>query len=155
MTTGTMDMSAMMDINNLMETMNEAEKEPQKKTATILSCYGCEHMCASPLVCDHPSGMAVRWDPVRDKSYRIPSMTICVENGGVCKFFEPDAIKGAGGYLKKKQKATVTKIDSVLDQLDDDSVPIEDFLNNLKDLDDELTKEERGEPKDEGKDTNK
>jgi hypothetical protein len=88
--------------------------------------------------------MAVRWDPIRNRSYRIPSIELAVEGGGVCKFFSPHEERGAGGYIKKQQKAKVNKINNVLDQIDDDDVPIEEFLENLKNLDDELTKEEEG-----------
>jgi len=141
--TGTMDMSQLMNIQNMMENMYN-EQEAEKPRSTVLSCYGCEHMCATPISCNHPSGMAVRWDPIRNKSYRVPSFEICVEQGGMCKFFEPDEIRGAGGFIKKKHKTKVKKIDRVLDQLDDDSVPIEEFLENLSELDAELNKEEEG-----------
>ncbi len=143
---GTMDMKQLMNISNMMENMYDEQKHQEREPNIILSCYGCEHLCASPLGCDHPNTMVVRWDPIRNESYRMPSIKLAVENGGVCKFFDPDAERGAGGWLKKKQKDRVTKIDSVLDQIDDDDIPIEEFLKNLEKLDDELS-EEDGEKK--------
>jgi hypothetical protein len=151
MTGGTMDLSTLMNIQNVMENMyDQDQQERTMPDSPIISCYGCEFVCASPLGCGHPNTVAVRWDPIRNKSYRIPSLEICKENNGVCKFFEPDEMRGAGGHAKKKRKAKVTKIDKVLDQMDDDDIPIEEFLENLNDLHEELDEEERGEDKDGG-----
>lgn len=149
--TGTLDLQALMNIQKTMENMYDQEQESRPPDSPIMACYGCEFMCASPLTCGHPSTVAVRWDPIRNKSYRIPSFTMCKENGGACKFFEPDEVRGAGGFAKAKAKKTVVKIDKVLDQIDDDDIPIEDFLENLSDLNEELDKEERGEEEDGGK----
>jgi hypothetical protein len=136
-----------MNIQNQMEKMYEEGKQEAPPSSVMLACYGCEHMCASPVSCDHPVGMTVRWDPVRNRVYRMPSVELCVSEGGVCRFYDPDALRGAGAgaVQKRKQKAKVTKIDEVLDQIDDDDVPIEEFLENLKNLDEEMTREERGE----------
>lgn len=134
---GTMDMKQLMNISNMMENMYEEEQQ-NKPGAVVLSCYGCEHMVASPLLCDHPNAMVVRWDPIRNRSYRMPSIELAVENGGVCKFFNPDVERGAGGWMKKRTTKieTRTDLDDVLDQLDDDNVSIEDFMKNLDDAED-------------------
>lgn len=148
-----MDMQALMDIQNQMgKAQGEVQQEPERPTPVLLACYGCEHMCASPVSCEHPVGMSVRWDPVRNKVYRMPSLELCIAEGGVCRFYDPDVHRGAGSAAveKRKHKETVTKIDDVLNQIDDDSVPITEFLDNLRDLDDEMTKEERGKEKDGG-----
>jgi hypothetical protein len=160
MTTGTMDMQSLMDMSRQMENMqggcggchNEPAEQPAR---VVISCDGCEHMCASPVECVHPVSMSVRWDPIRNRAYRMPSIELCISEGGMCRFYDPDTERGAGtiAIKKRKNKAKVTKIDEVLDQIDDDNVPIEDFLENLRNLDDELNKEERGEEDDGTKDT--
>lgn len=158
--TGTMDMQSLMDIQRQMENMQGGcggchGEQPQQQARVVISCDGCEHMCASPAECIHPVSMSVRWDPIKEKSYRMPSIELCISEGGMCKFYDPDTERGAGtiAITKRKNKAKVTKIDSVLDQIDDDDVPIEEFLENLKNLDEEMTKEERGEENDGTKDT--
>jgi len=160
MTTGTMDMQSLMDIQKQMENMQGGgcggcHVEPEQTSRIVISCDGCEHMCASPVGCTHPVSMSVRWDPIKAKSYRMPSIELCISEDGMCKFYDPDTERGAGtiAITKRKNKAKVTKIDNVLDQIDDDDVPIEEFLENLKNLDDEMTKEERGEDEDDTEDT--
>lgn len=140
-----MDPSQMLLMQQLMDKMYGGQEEEDSRPSTvIIACYGCEHLCASPLGCGHPSTVVVRWDKYTDKSYRMPSVAGCIRKNGECNFFEPDRERGLGyaQTTKARRKARVTKIDGVLDKLDDDNVDIEEFLKDLSDLDDELNKED-------------
>lgn len=124
------------------------EQEAPKRLAP--PCYGCSYLCASPFECTHPGGLMVRWDPIRNHTYRLPSVDLCrTSDTGMCQFYEPDEERGAEyAYLKRKiQKEhtkKVTKIDEVLDKINDDDVSVEDFIDQLTDLSEELDLEDGG-----------
>ena len=84
------------------------QDEPEEEKREILrpaapSCYGCKYMVASPMLdCCHPTSIRVLWDPVRNRSYRIPSISICREQAGICKFYEPSSVCGAEYFIQKE-----------------------------------------------------
>lgn len=123
---------------------SDQQDENERPSTVVIACYGCEHLCASPLSCGHPATVVVRWDKFNDRSYRMPSIEGCIRKNGECNFYTPDEHTGLGyaQSAKGQQKARVTKIDSVLNKLDDDDCDIEDFLEDLKNLDDELNRED-------------
>lgn len=140
-----MDPTQMMMMQQMLGTLQEEkDKEAERPSTVIIACYGCEHLCASPLSCGHPSTVVVRWDKYNEKSYRMPSIDGCVMKNGACNFFEPDPQRGLGyaQTVKAKKQARVSKIDNVLNKLDDENCDINEFLAELKNLDDELNRED-------------
>jgi hypothetical protein len=147
---------------NLMNLSVPEEPEAPKRLAP--PCYGCSYMCASPFTCTHPGGMIVRWDPIRNHSYRLPSIELCNKSEGMCQFYEPDKERGAEyRYMKMKQKENdprdknTRRIEEVMAKIDDDNVSIDEFVDELQNLSDELgtdfeVPEEDGD-KDDDKDT--
>ena len=90
----------------------EEEKKEEKKGPVAPSCYGCLHLLASPCMnCYHPNSIKILWDPIRNKSYRLPSIALCMEHGGVCKFYEPSPERGAEySILEQYKKITKEKV---------------------------------------------
>ncbi len=133
-------------------------EEPEAPKRLAPPCYGCSFMCASPFTCTHPGGMSVRWDPIRNHSYRLPSVELCNKSEGMCQFYEPDKERGAEyGYMKKKQAEEKpskkrSRIDEVMAKIDDDKVSVDDFISELTQLSEDLGIEEDGD-KDDDKNT--
>jgi hypothetical protein len=127
-----------------MLTESQDKQEEQRPSPVVIACYGCGYMCASPISCSHPSTIAIRWDMYNDRSYRVPSIEGCIKQSGACQFFEPDEKTGLGysSSPKAQRKVRGTKIDSVLDKLDDDNCNIHEFLKDLQNLDEELNRED-------------
>lgn len=133
----------------MMDLMGMDRPEEPKRLAP--PCYGCSFLCASPFSCTHPAGMVVRWDPIRNHTYRLPSVELVHRTGDLCSFYEPDEERGAefAAVQRKMRKIKkvehdkkVDKIDSVLDKLDDENVSIDEFMKELEELADDLDVEE-------------
>lgn len=116
----------------------EKAKEVRKGPAAP-SCYGCKFMVASPMLdCCHPTSLRVLWDPIRNKSYRIPSIMVCREQQGLCSFYEPSSICGAEYFMHKElEEVKNAQLGSVNAQvcslLKDliDSGKVDAFMNKL------------------------
>lgn len=67
-------------------------------------CYGCLHLNASSLSCNHPETINLLWDVFRGFSYRLPSVYMCHRMNGFCKFFYPDDIKSIEYIPKDKDE---------------------------------------------------
>jgi len=89
----------------------EEEKKEERPGPAAPSCYGCAHFLASPVMeCYHPNSIKVLWDPVRNKSYRLPSIPLCREQGGICRFYDPSPERGAEySILKEYEKLEASK----------------------------------------------
>ena len=117
----------------------EEEKKEEKQGPAAPSCYGCVHMVASPMLdCIHPNSVRVLWDPIRNRSYRVPSILLCKEHGGVCKFYEPSPERGVEYSIMKEYEESAKKresrvsIDDKVDLLMDDLLK-DDILDKFMD----------------------
>ena len=127
----------------------EAEQKKENARVTI-PCYGCTHMCASPVSCVHPNGISVRWDPIRNKPYRLPSLELCHVEGGLCNFYEPDEDRGADYKVAQKKKLRSAKrkaseeFDDSVNKLSNGESTLDDFIDEItqvtKEVDDLLDK---------------
>lgn len=141
----------MMDFQqmSMMAEAAEAEQRRMDEKRVTIPCYGCNHLCASPMDCTHPGGMSVKWDPVRNRTYRLPSISLCLSERGMCKHYEPHAQRGAE-FAAIQQKLAgqehadkVTRIDTVLDKAGDGETDIEDFIDEITKLAEDLEAEDK------------
>lgn len=124
------------DPNQLYEEEKEEQQEIPKHAAP--SCYGCKYMVASPtLDCCHPTSLRLAWDPVRNRTYRVPSIRLCREQNGLCKFYEPSPQRGAEYFMHKEIEETLRKAVSTEDRVDNimqdliDSGELDKFMRVL------------------------
>lgn len=139
--------------NNPFDYYQEEEKEEEKKGPAAPSCYGCVYMVASPtLDCTHPNSIRVLWDPIRNKSYRVPSILLCREHNGVCQFYKPSPTRSAEYSLQKElEKARDLppmreRVDALIKQLEREDT-LNEFLDTLnihlrEDIDKEYEEED-------------
>ena len=127
------------------------KEQEQKSTASVKPpCYGCEHLIASPFGCSHPNSIKVIWDPINNRSYRLPSVEMCAQKGGMCQFYDPHIHRGAEykEVQKKKKKDAYHKkhakdIDPVLAKAGDPSMTAEEFVKELEMLASMLEQKEK------------
>lgn len=122
----------------------EEQQEQQLERRVTIPCYGCAHMCASPVACAHPNSLSVRWDPVRKKPYRLPSLELCYTESGLCKFYEPHEERGAeykvvqSKILKTKHQKKSAEIDDSISKLSNGDSTIDDFIEEITKLSEEM-----------------
>ena len=130
----------------LMAQQIQREEEEEKEGRVTIPCYGCAHLCASPFECIHPNTVCVRYDPIYKRPYRLPSVELCYDKSGMCKFYEPHEEHGAEyiaaqkKMLRAKQEEYSRKFDDEVNKLSDGTASLDDFIQEIeeltKDLDD-------------------
>ncbi len=116
--------------------MEEKEKPTDRKFKSLTpACYGCEYMCASPILsCLHPLSIRISYDGFTGRSYRFPSFDLCVMNRGMCNFYEPSPERGAEYSLMMEERKEEAKqkeaLDTVLDKTG--KIPKEQLKEELK-----------------------
>lgn len=116
--------------------MEEEQKPTDKKFKALTpACYGCVHMCASPILsCLHPLSIRISYDGFTGRSYRFPSFDLCLMNRGMCNFYEPSPHRGAEYSLMMEEKKEEAKqkeaLDTVLDKAG--KIPKEELKEELK-----------------------
>lgn len=112
------------------------EEKPLDKEfkAMTPACYGCVHMCATPIFsCEHPLSIRISYDGFTGRTYRFPSFDLCLMNKGLCNFYEPSPTRGAEYSLMMEEKKETKKqeeLDKVLDL--SDKIPKEEFKEKLR-----------------------
>jgi len=134
----------------------ETKEEEEKRGPAAPACYGCKYMVASPMLdCIHPNSLRVLWDPIRDRSYRVPSIFLCREHDGLCQFYEPSPERSAeysiqkeikNYYDKKELPPMKERVDALVKQLEKEDT-LNEFLDTLnahmrEDLDKEYEEED-------------
>ncbi|NIW52135.1 MAG: hypothetical protein GWN17_07920 [Candidatus Korarchaeota archaeon] len=88
------------------------EVDDERPTPVVCVCYGCKHLVASPIFCNHPESCVVRFDWVREFTYKLPSVEMCCRSGNRCTYYEPDTKKSAD--FDEKGKAKDEKIKNLI-----------------------------------------
>lgn len=120
---------------NFLSGGEEEQKEEQIPKSVTPSCYGCVHMVASPMLdCVHPNSVRVLWDAIRNRSYRLPSVPLCRERGGICKYYDPSPERGVEYTIIQRQqegkKKQTVGMDQIISNLIDDG-EVDKFLGML------------------------
>ena len=106
------------------------EEEREMPQPTTPACYGCEHMVASPFGCEHPSALMIKWDPMTQKTYRMPSVERCKYMGGICKYYEPSKECGYEYFMMKEIEEGKDRIQLMVDEIVKDG-KVNEFLKRL------------------------
>lgn len=117
----------------LYDMFGEEEERRRRMRPAAPSCYGCEYVVASPtLDCTHPNNIAVRWDSFRNKTYRIPSVSMCIESGGMCNHYRPSKECGAEYEIEQAfdKLSSMREMDRMVSDLIDTG-KVDEFLKKL------------------------
>lgn len=89
--------------------------DDERPAPPVCVCYGCKYLVASPMFCDHPEACVVRFDMVRQFTYKLPSVEMCCRSGNRCTYYEPDRDKSVDFEEKdEEQKEKDEKIKNLI-----------------------------------------